>query len=162
YTIIDRQEVPGLLRIFDFPSPDVSTGVRNSTSVPGQSLFLMNHPLVLKAALVLGQKSEQAETQTAGIQLLYRNILQRNPTQTEIRDMLEFLKADQIQFKPEPTRSEWEYGYAAYDLKTKTLSGFQPLPHWNGKQYQGGNQLPDPQIGWVFLDQTGGHPGNDL
>lgn len=162
YTFIDRQQVPGLLRTFDFPSPDVSTGVRNSTSVPGQSLFLMNHPLVLKSALILGHESEQAETPTVGVQHLYQNILQRDPTPTELGEMLEFLNTDQIKLNPETIRPEWEYGYASYDLKTKTLSGFQPLPHWNGKQYQGGEKLPDPRIGWIFLDQTGGHPGNDL
>ncbi|WP_417384141.1 PSD1 and planctomycete cytochrome C domain-containing protein [Gimesia sp.] len=162
YTFIDRQQVPGLLRTFDFPSPDVSTGARNSTSVPGQSLFLMNHPLVLKAALILGNESEQSANPTAGIQELYHKILQRDPTQTELSEMLEFLKTDQIQLKPETTRSEWEFGYAAYDLKTRKLSGFQSLPHWNGKQYQGGEKLPDSRIGWVFLDQSGGHPGNDL
>ncbi|QDT90394.1 PSD1 and planctomycete cytochrome C domain-containing protein [Gimesia algae] len=162
YTFINRQEVPGLLRTFDFPSPDVSTGTRNSTSVPGQSLFLMNHPLVLKSAFILGNESEQAETPTAGIQHLYRSILQRDPTQSEISEMLEFVAKDQIKLKTEPTRSEWEYGYASYDLITKTLSDFQPLLHWNGKQYQGGDRLPDSKIGWVFLDQTGGHPGNDL
>lgn len=162
YTFLNRQAVPGLLRTFDFPSPDVSTGARNSTSVPGQSLFLMNHPLVLKAALILGNESAQASTPSAGIHHLYQQILQRDPTQAEIREVLEFLNTDQVQIKPEPTRSEWEYGYAAYDLKTKTLNGFQTLPHWNGKQYQGGDKLPDSRIGWVFLDQTGGHPGNDL
>tara|TARA_R110001592_G_scaffold75799_1_gene229299 strand:- start:31984 stop:35376 length:3393 start_codon:yes stop_codon:yes gene_type:complete len=162
YTFIDRQQVPGLLRTFDFPSPDVSTGTRNSTSVPGQSLFLMNHPLVLKSARILGHESRQAETPTAGIQKLYQTILQRDPTQTELDEILEFLKTDQIKPEPETIRPEWEYGFASYDLKTKTVSDFQPLPHWDGKQYQGGDRLPDPKIGWVFLDQTGGHPGNDL
>ncbi|WP_339735082.1 PSD1 and planctomycete cytochrome C domain-containing protein [uncultured Gimesia sp.] len=162
YTSINRQNVPGLLRIFDFPSPDVSSGNRNSTSVPGQSLFLMNHPLVLKSAQILGEEASQVSDPTAGISQLYQNILQRAPTQEELSDMLAFLKTDQVPTKQAPTASQWEYGYGAYDLKSKTLSNFKTIPYWNGKQYQGGDRLPDPKIGWVFLDQTGGHPGNDL
>lgn len=162
YTSIDRQRVPGLLRTFDFPSPDVSSGSRNSTSVPGQSLFLMNHPLILKSAQILGKESEQAINPTVGIQLLYQQILQREPTSLELTEMLNFLKTDKQQRQPQLTKSQWEYGYGAYDLKLKKLLSFTPLPHWNGKQYQGGENLPDPKIGWVFLDPTGGHPGNDM
>lgn len=162
YTSIDRQNVPGLLRTFDFPSPDVSSGSRNSTSVPGQSLFLMNHPIVLKSAQILGEKAAQVTDPEDGISQLYQNILQRSPTQEELSDMLVFLKTDQVPPKQIPTASQWEYGYGAYDLKTKTLSEFKTIPFWNGKQYQGGDRLPDPKIGWVFLDKTGGHPGNDL
>ena len=162
YTSIDRQNVPGLLRTFDFPSPDVSSGSRNSTSVPGQSLFLMNHPLVLKSALILGEESKQATNPTVGIKQLFQKILKREPTPEELNEMLGFLKTDQIETKPEPTSSQWEYGYGAYDQNSKKLLSFQTLPYWNGTQYQGSDRLPDPKIGWVFLDATGGHPGNDL
>ncbi|WP_198000378.1 PSD1 and planctomycete cytochrome C domain-containing protein [Gimesia alba] len=162
YTSINRQNVPGLLRTFDFPSPDVSSGSRNSTSVPGQSLFLMNHPLVLKAAQILGEAAEDTANPTAGIQQLYQKILQRAPTQEELSDMRAYLETDQAPLKQAPIASQWEYGYGAYDLKTNTLSHFKTIPHWNGKQYQGSDRLPDPKIGWVFLDKTGGHPGNDM
>ncbi|MCH9774974.1 MAG: PSD1 and planctomycete cytochrome C domain-containing protein [Planctomycetes bacterium] len=162
YTSIDRQRVPGLLRTFDFPSPDVSTGSRNSTSVPGQSLFLMNHPLVLKSAEILGKEAEQTANPTIGIRQLYQKILQRKPDQEELNEMQKFLEADQLPEKPELTASLWEYGYGAYDQESKKLSHFNPLPYWNGKQFQGGERLPDPKIGWVFIDSTGGHPGNDM
>jgi len=35
------------------------------------------------------------------------------------------------------------------------------LPHFTGSAWQGGEKLPDGQIGWVLLNATGGHPGND-
>ncbi len=162
YTFIDRQRVSGLLRTFDFPSPDISSGTRNSTSVPGQSLFLMNHPLVLKSALILGKESEQASNPTAGIRQLYQKILQREPSQPEITEMLSFLETDYQQERPLLTGSQWKYGYGAYDMKQNKLLNFTPLPYWNGKQYQGGESLPDSKIGWVFLDSAGGHPGNNM
>lgn len=162
YTSINRQQVPGVLRTFDFPSPDVSSGSRNSTSVPGQSLFLMNHPLVLNAARILGEEAEKAATPADGIRQLYQQILNRTPTQTEQTEMQAFLEADKIPTPEVPTPIQWEYGYGAFDLKTNQLSQFTPIPFWNGQQYQGSETLPDPKIGWVFLDKTGGHPGNDL
>ncbi len=164
YTSIDRQNVPGLLRTFDFPSPDVSSGSRNSTSVPGQSLFLMNHPMVLKSARILGEEAEQAANPSAGIQQLFQNILQREPDPEELSEMLEFLKMNKIEKTPEskPTFPQWEYGYGVYNQTSKTLSNFKALPFWNGSQYQGSDRLPDPKIGWVFLNPTGGHPGNDM
>lgn len=162
YTFIDRQNVPGLLRTFDFPSPDVSSGARNSTSVPGQSLFLMNHPLVLNAARILGEQAHKSPDSQVGIRQLFQSILQREPTTDELQAMQQFLESDQVESPAAPVIAEWEYGYGAYDEKTETLSGFKSLPFWNGKQYQGGNKLPDPKIGWVFLDNTGGHPGNDM
>ena len=46
YAFIERQNLPGVFRAFDLASPDVSTPQRHATTVPQQSLFLMNHPFV--------------------------------------------------------------------------------------------------------------------
>jgi hypothetical protein len=35
------------------------------------------------------------------------------------------------------------------------------LPHFTGTAWQGGPELPDPELGWVTLNAEGGHPGND-
>jgi mono/diheme cytochrome c family protein len=50
YGFIDRQNLPGLFRTFDFASPDVSTPQRYTTTVPPQALFLMNSPFVIEQA----------------------------------------------------------------------------------------------------------------
>jgi mono/diheme cytochrome c family protein len=50
YGFIDRQNLPGLFRTFDFASPDVSTPQRYTTTVPPQALFLMNSPFVIQQA----------------------------------------------------------------------------------------------------------------
>jgi mono/diheme cytochrome c family protein len=46
YASIDRQNLDGLFRAFDFASPDATNPRRFVTTVPQQALFLMNHPLV--------------------------------------------------------------------------------------------------------------------
>jgi hypothetical protein len=46
YGFIDRQNVPGVMRTFDFASPDATSAQRHHTTVPQQSLFLMNSPFM--------------------------------------------------------------------------------------------------------------------
>ena len=53
YGFIDRLALPGLLRTFDFPSPDSSAAQRDNTTVAPQALFLMNGPLVGEVARLL-------------------------------------------------------------------------------------------------------------
>ncbi|HEY7308510.1 MAG TPA: PSD1 and planctomycete cytochrome C domain-containing protein [Gemmataceae bacterium] len=50
YGFIDRQNLPGLFRTFDFASPDTSTPQRYATTVPQQALFLMNSPFAIEQA----------------------------------------------------------------------------------------------------------------
>src|SRR5205085_5787311 len=50
YGFIDRQNLQGLFRTFDFASPDATTAQRYTTTVPQQALFLMNSPFVLEQA----------------------------------------------------------------------------------------------------------------
>ncbi|MGB7158868.1 MAG: PSD1 and planctomycete cytochrome C domain-containing protein, partial [Tepidisphaeraceae bacterium] len=48
YGFIDRQNLPGMFRTFDFASPDATVSQRFNTSVPQQALFMMNSPFVLQ------------------------------------------------------------------------------------------------------------------
>jgi len=50
YGFIDRLNLPGLYRTFDFPNPDSTSPGRDETTVPQQALFFLNHPLVIEAA----------------------------------------------------------------------------------------------------------------
>jgi hypothetical protein len=42
------------------------------------------------------------------------------------------------------------------------VTRFAPFPHWTGQAWQGGDQLPDPQLGAAMLTASGGHPGEQL
>src|SRR5207302_7441948 len=50
YGFLDRLNVPGLFRTFDFPSPDATNPQRDTTTVAPQALFLMNNPFVIAMA----------------------------------------------------------------------------------------------------------------
>src|SRR5207302_5661753 len=58
YGFIDRQNLPGLFRTFDFASPDTSTPQRHVTTVPQQALFLMNSPFVVQQAKALAARPD--------------------------------------------------------------------------------------------------------
>jgi mono/diheme cytochrome c family protein len=85
YGFLDRQHVPGLLRAFDFPSPDASSPRRDATTVPQQALFMMNNPFVLASAnALLARPGVAAEKDIAGrVDRLYRLAYGRRPAAEE-------------------------------------------------------------------------------
>ena len=159
YSYVDREDFPGVFRMFDFPNPDVSSGERNRTMVPGQTLFLMNHPLVFACAISVAQSIESGEKEDAAIHDLFSSILHREPEAIELEEAHLFVRSA----KTYPKLGEaWSYGYGEFDDKKQRLASFHKLPHWTGQQWQGGSAWPDSKLGWVALNNKGGHPGNDL
>ncbi|QDS91565.1 Planctomycete cytochrome C [Roseimaritima multifibrata] len=161
YAHNNRLDVSGTMRLFDFPSPDISNGRRDMTSVPGQALFLMNHPLMLSTAAEVSQRAAKASTPAESVEQLFREILNRHPTTQELEETTAFLqRARKRQTEPPLPPSNWSYGYADVATDPDVLGKFAKLPFFNGTQFQGGPNLPDGKLGWVFLNATGGHPGN--
>jgi hypothetical protein len=95
YGLIDRQNLPGLFRTFDFANPDVSNQSRFRTTVPQQALFLMNSPFVLQQAHHLSERDEvkQAGCAEDKIEALYHIVLQRPASRIEIQLGEKFLAA---------------------------------------------------------------------
>ena len=58
YGFIDRQNLPGVFRTFDFASPDATVGLRHTTTTPPQALFLMNAPFVVEQARALASRPD--------------------------------------------------------------------------------------------------------
>jgi len=115
----------------------------------------MNHPFVAERAVRLSRSTNR-------IPDLYQFLYQRDPTEEELQMALEFLRSDTIRELGNPNVRNWTYGYGEIDVSTKRVSLFKPLPHFNGTEYQGGEDYPDPKLGWLKLTSKGGHPGNDL
>ncbi|MFO0914971.1 MAG: PSD1 and planctomycete cytochrome C domain-containing protein [Pirellulales bacterium] len=87
YSYIDRQNLPGLFRTFDFASPDAHTPRRFQTTVPQQALFLMNHPFVVEKAQQTLQRPEiaSAADPAARIASIYQTLFGRSPTDDEMK-----------------------------------------------------------------------------
>jgi hypothetical protein len=65
YASLDRLNVPGLYRTFDFPSPDATSPQRDITTVPQQALLLMNNPFVIDCARGVLGRPDIAKVQDA-------------------------------------------------------------------------------------------------
>ncbi len=165
YGLVDRQFLPGTLRMFDFANPDLHIPQRSETTVPQQALFLMNHPASLERARKLSQRiSETAGgDDIAFVRELYRAVLQRDVGPEELAAAVAMLKPKES-LVSDPVRPEvahWSYGYGKMDEAAGRVAEFTPLPHFTGTAWQGGPAFPDGPLGWVQLSATGGHPGND-
>ncbi len=107
YAYIDRQNLPGVFRSFDFASPDAHVPNRLSTTVPQQGLFMMNSPMIdhyatefskrwvgveatLEPKVVEGNKLRTEQI----IESIFHSILLRNPTQGELVRSTNYLRSN--------------------------------------------------------------------
>lgn len=184
YVRIDRQFVPGVMRLFDFANPDLHIPQRSETMIPQQALFSLNHPWVIERAQRIaglavpgagtssGSPGEQVQSAAAApeaaagrVRELFRRILQRQPSPGELDVALNFIDEEQQRETTPRFSAEqlaWSYGYGPWNADTGQLAKFDRLPYFNGSAWQGGGNWPDPALGWLQLTATGGHPGNDL
>jgi hypothetical protein len=95
YGFIDRQNLPGLFRTFDFPSPDSTSPQRYETTVPQQALFLMNGPFVLEQVRRLIHRPEvhNQNQPEARIQALHRLVFSRAAEPEEVSLGIRFIEA---------------------------------------------------------------------
>jgi mono/diheme cytochrome c family protein len=64
YGFIDRQNLPGVFRTFDFASPDATVPQRYQTTVPQQALFLMNSPFVIEQSKAFAARPDVSKLAT--------------------------------------------------------------------------------------------------
>ncbi len=138
YLQVRRTKPVSFLTAFDAPVMTVNCDLRVPSTTAPQSLVLMNSEFVLAQA---GAMARRLKSQTPA---------------DFARDLTAPLAAAYQR------RSEaWQFGCGVYDDVSQRTSAFAPLPHWTGSHWQGGPQLPDPQIGWVILHAAGGHAGEN-
>jgi hypothetical protein len=174
YGFIDRQFLPGALRVFDFANPDMHNPQRSETTVPQQALFFLNSPFVAEQARSLAARAGAGKTAApaggqsdeARIKRLYELVYQRAPTAEQLRRGLGFIASaeatGQDEKKAPALPSAWTYGSGEFDESAKQVKSFAPLPHFTGEAWQGGKNWPDAALGWAQLTAKGGHAGNDL
>lgn len=173
YGFIDRYRLDPMLATFDFPNPDLHNPQRYETSVPQQTLFLLNSPFVLRhaekletQANALGQP-DQAGVETPArslkerIEFVYRQVLKRSPSDEEQSMALEFLQNGIVE-PDNPTPGDWEYriGPASIDENGNLVfSESEPFPHFGekAKAWRFGEEYPHPVGQYANLHPRGGH-----
>jgi hypothetical protein len=95
YASVSRHDLDWLLRLFDFPDPNITAAERTVTTVPLQQLFVLNSEFMLRNAKALAARlASMPETDNAdrvrhAIQLLYG----RPATDRDVQLGLDFLAA---------------------------------------------------------------------
>jgi len=106
YGLVDRQNLPGLFRSFDFAVPDQCVERRPKTTVPQQALFAMNSPFVMEQARALAAGVADLADDSSKAAALIRQILGRSPRAGEIARAQRF--AASATTDADITRPPWE------------------------------------------------------
>ncbi|MFN0019913.1 MAG: PSD1 and planctomycete cytochrome C domain-containing protein [Pirellulaceae bacterium] len=95
YGFIDRQDLPGMFRVFDIASPDQSSARRSRTTIPQQALFLMNSPFVVDQSRALAARPDVASLSdpAARITRLYEILFSRQPLPDEVEIGRQFIES---------------------------------------------------------------------
>lgn len=163
YGFVERQNLPGLFRTFDFASPDTSNPQRFTTTVPQQGLYLLNSPFAIQQARGLAERlgacSDSGDEKR--VRDLYELAYQREPSPQELQLGVDFVHSvDKVEpYQPEPV--VWQYGSGQLDPETRQVMGFQAFEHFSDDSWHPGEKLPDAKLGWIVLKAASGHPGND-
>ena len=94
YGLVDRQNLAGFFRSFDFASPDQSSAMRPQTIVPQQALFALNSKFILLQARALARSAE-GKSVPDKITSLYRRVYSRDPANDELTLALNFVSKQQ-------------------------------------------------------------------
>jgi hypothetical protein len=94
YGFVERQNLPGTFRTFDFASPDTTTPQRHVTTVPQQALYMMNSPFVVEQARALAARPDVAGASDPAerVRRLYRLLYGRPAEPTEVELGVRFVQ----------------------------------------------------------------------
>jgi len=161
YGLIDRQNLPGVFRAFDFANPDTSSSVRFETFVAPQALFLLNSPLISQCARAVAGECDAcaATNENAAVEQMYRRLFQRRPTRQELTLAEDFVREQPLHDAVVPETTAWQYGAGCYDEASRSTRDFQTLPYFNNATWFPRAKMPDPKLGSVQLNAIGGVPG---
>ena len=136
YLQVRRSQPVAFLQAFDAPIMETNCDRRVHATVAPQSLMLLNSQFLLDQAKLMAERiAEDAEAQ---------------------------IPEDQVPRKDsalQQIQSPWSYGFGKEE---ESGFSFEPLPHWTGSSWQGGEKLPDTNLGWCTLNAQGGHPDAEL
>jgi hypothetical protein len=97
YGHVDRLQLPGFFRTFDFPSPDASAPQREQTTIPQQALFFLNSDFAIQAARRAAERIAANDAHApARVRELYRLLFSRSPSNEELLAAIGFVEGEPI------------------------------------------------------------------
>jgi hypothetical protein len=93
YSAISRHDLDGLLRLFDFPDPNLTCDRRVVTTVPLQQLFVLNSEFMVRQAKALSARltRDPAEPDSSRVSRAFLLLYGRPANDREVRVATEFL-----------------------------------------------------------------------
>ncbi len=120
YGAVSRHELNGLLRLFDFPDPNLTAEKRPVTIVPLQQLFVLNSEFMAEQARSLVQQLAGEKDDPAKVRKAFLRLYGRPATEADVRLALDFLAAPEGS-ESKPRLSRWEQ-YAQVLLATNEFA----------------------------------------
>jgi mono/diheme cytochrome c family protein len=120
YGAVSRHDLNGLLRLFDFPDPNLTAEKRPVTIVPLQQLFVLNSEFMTEQARGLVKQLAGEKDDPAKVRKAFLRLYGRPATEEDVKWALEFLTAPEGN-EPKPRISRWEQ-YAQVLLATNEFA----------------------------------------
>ncbi|MGE0609375.1 MAG: DUF1553 domain-containing protein [Pirellulales bacterium] len=109
YGKVSRHSLDGMLRLFDFPDPNISNAARSLTTVPLQQLFVLNSEFMIARSRELAARLQQEAADDAGrVRQAYLLLYGRQATPEEVEWACEFLQAVDEPSEAKSQLSRWE------------------------------------------------------
>jgi hypothetical protein len=108
YGKVSRYKMDEYLQLFDFPSPNLTSEKRFTTTVPLQRLFFMNSEFVQQQAEYLARRVESEPDNPARIQKAYQILYGRTAAPEEVQAGIEYLRAEPMKEYEEAKAREKE------------------------------------------------------
>jgi hypothetical protein len=121
YGSVSRHNLNPLLRLFDFPDPNLTAEKRPVTIVPVQQLFVLNSDFMVEQARGLVKQLADEKDDAAKIRKAFLRLYGRPANEREMELGLDFLAAPEPSDEPKPKLSRWEQ-YAQVLLATNEFT----------------------------------------
>ena len=109
YAHVSRHDLDGLLRMFDFPDPNITCAKRTVTTVPQQQLYVLNSEFMIsRARRFAARLTSNQDSNELRIRRGFRLAFHRPASAREVELGLAFLDAPAMVEAPEKPLSRWE------------------------------------------------------
>ena len=155
YVRVIRNNLDPFLRVFDFPEPYSTTGRRNVTNVPAQSLTIMNNPHIAGLAKAWADQTEALEVNTDGerVRHMFASAFGRLPTDAEVRLALDYMSETKLaaaETRKQHTRLKNTIAASEASIKAIMQPAREQLAIESDAQRESPSFYPQPIAAWNF------------
>ncbi|GAA3561766.1 DUF1553 domain-containing protein [Snuella lapsa] len=119
YTIWKRSVPHPTLATFDAPARDVCTVRRQKTNTPLQALVLLNDPIYIEAARVIGKDMAGYKDQKEAIATIFRKLTGRKIKKEELQLLVELHESEYMKFVDNIDKAKGWLNTGAYKIKER-------------------------------------------